>query len=95
MQRLGRKAGKEAPGKKNRRIEAPVLSFKGADLMPRRVREIRQHRGALEADNDAASRAFVAERDHSNRELGSIIGRRLAAEKREIEALIKAAKGKS
>jgi hypothetical protein len=54
-----------------------------------------QHRRVLEADNDAASRAFVDERDHSNRELGSIIGRRLTAEKRELEALMKAAKGKS
>jgi hypothetical protein len=54
-----------------------------------------QHRGALEADNDAASRAFVAERERSNSELGSIIGRRLTAGKRELEALMKAAKGKS
>jgi hypothetical protein len=55
-----------------------------------------QHRGALEADNESASRAFVAERDRSSKELGSILGNRLTAEKRELEALIaKATKGRS
>jgi hypothetical protein len=49
-----------------------------------------QHRGALEADNGAASRAFAEERKHSNLELRSILERRITAERREAEALMKA-----
>jgi len=36
-----------------------------------------QHRGALEAGNEAASRAFVEERKISNIQLGSILGKRI------------------
>ena len=38
-----------------------------------------QHRNALEADNEAASRAFVEERKVSNIQLGAILGKRLTS----------------